>query len=235
MIEQYSVYVSEVIKATPTVFLIRLKFKDRVDFNFKPGQYIFVNLKKDERPLMKPYSIASSPSKKDYIELCIKRVEGGYVSTKLSEMKAGVELKIFGPIGSFVLREPLRNDVVFVATGSGISAIKPMIDTIFEKGTDKNIWLFFGNRTEDEIIYRKEFENYATEFRNFHFIPIISRPEGNWKGEVGHVQEPLQKIITNPDGMEIYLCGVLAMVEEVKVIAEKMGFEKNKIYFEKYV
>lgn len=220
--------VKEVVQATSTVCLPRLLL---TGLNFKPGQFILVKAMIGGKHVVKPYSIASPSSKKDYIELCIRKA--GLVSDYMCSLKPGDKLDVMGPAGHFVLKE-LQNDVIFVATGTGISALFPMINTIFEKGTDKQVWLFFGNRTEDEIIYRDYFENLAQN-KNFRFIPILSRADETWKGERGHVQDALRKYITDPSDMEIYICGVLAMVEEVAKIAEDMGFKKEKIYYEKYV
>ncbi len=221
--------VKEVIQATSTVCLPRLVVKD---LSFMPGQYMLVKAVIGGQTFVKPYSIASLPSKKDYIEFCIRIV--GTVSKYMASLKPGEKLELMGPGGNFTLKEPLLNDVVFVATGTGISSLRPMIDAIFEKGTGKNIWLFFGNRTEDEIVYRSHFEE-LTKNRNFHFVPVVSRPDDRWKGERGHVQDALKKHIASPGDMDIYICGVLAMVEEAAKIAEEMGFKKENIYFEKYV
>jgi len=223
--------VKEVIQATPTACLPRLKLDSHIDF--KPGQFVLVFIAIDRTQVVKPYSIASPPSNKKHIELCIRRA--GTVSNYMCGLKPGTRIEIQGPGGHFVLKEPILNDAIFAATGTGISALRPMIDMIFEKGTDKEIWLFFGNRTEDEIIYREEFEKLAAEHANFHFIPVLSRADETWQGERGHVQDALRKFVTDPGNREIYICGVLAMVEEVAKIAEGMGFRKEKIYFEKYV
>ncbi|MBI2076357.1 MAG: FAD-dependent oxidoreductase [Candidatus Aenigmarchaeota archaeon] len=222
--------VKEVVQATSTVCLPRLLVKD---MDFKPGQFVLVKSVIEGKTVVKPYSIASSPSVKDHIELCIRKA--GPVSGYMCSLKPGDKLDVMGPAGHFVLKEPVLSDIVFVATGTGISALLPMIDTIFEKGTDKEVWLFFGNKTEDEIIYRDRFETLANKHKNFHFAPVLSRADEKWQGERGHVQDALRKYIFNPSDKEIYVCGILAMVEEVAKIAEEMGFKKEKIYFEKYV
>lgn len=234
--KRYLTKVKEVIHTTPTVALIRLQFQDGQDFIRKPGQYVSVFVPKDNGVIVKPYSVTNPPSKKSYVELCIKKVEGGYVSTHMHNLKPGQEMMIFGPVGRFTLQETIQNDIIFLATGTGISAIKPMIDTIFEKDTDKQIWLFFGVRNEDEIIYKKEFEELAKKHKNFHFIPVLSEPNTKeWKGEIGYVQQPFQKYFPKPKDEDIYICGVLAMVREVHDLCRQMGFNEEKIHLEEYI
>ncbi len=229
------VEVLEIIDITPTVYLLRMNVIEPKNLDFKPGQFISFVLQKENKRIMKAYSIASPPSFKDYIETCIKIVPGGFVSNYLHGLKSGERLEFLGPSGIFTLKYPLEGDAVFAATGTGISALRPMIHTIFEKGTDKHVWLFYGVRTEPELAYHEEFRVLAETNENFHYVPVLSRPDRPWDGETGHVQEPLQKHITNAQGKDVYICGVLKMVEEVKALAEQMGFEKHKIHVERYV
>ncbi|MBI2971607.1 MAG: hypothetical protein HYY37_04295 [Candidatus Aenigmarchaeota archaeon] len=225
--EHLTATVREVIHETSTTFLVRLALPEPLVF--KPGQYVMVQID-DEH--VKPYSIASPPSEKAYIEFCIRRVEGGYVSSYMYNLKPNQRLKLMGPVGSFVLRE-VTTDIVFLATGTGISSLKGMIDTIFERGTEKEIWLFFGNRTEDEIIYREHFEELAKQHKNFHFIPCLSRASDIWKGERGYAQDVMKKHLANPKEKDVYICGVAAMVEQAAGVCKAMGF--RNVYFEKYV
>jgi len=234
-LQRYLATVYESIQKTPTVKSIRLKFDGPVPFDFSAGQYMFIHVLKNNSPFLKPYSIASSPSEKNYLEFIIKRVDNGFVSTYMTSRKPGDKIEVSGPVGRFTLREPIQNDLVFVAVGSGLSSLWSMLQRAFETGTDKNILLIFGNRTEDEIIYRDVIEEWVKKYSNFTFIPVISQPSKEWKGEVGHVQDAMKKYIKNPQDKEIYICGLFKMVEEVRVLAAQMGFDSNRIYFEKYV
>jgi NAD(P)H-flavin reductase len=232
---RFTTTVFENIQKTPTVKAIRLKFDGKVPFNFTAGQYMFIHVLKNNSPFLKPYSIASTPSQKDYVEFIIKHVENGFVSTYMTTRKSGDKVEMSGPIGRFVLREPIMNDLVFVAVGSGLSSLWSMMQRVWEIGTDKKVWLFFGNRTEDEIIYKEVIEGWAKEHPNFKYIPVVSQPSNEWKGEVGHVQDAMKKYLKNTGNIEIYICGLFKMVEEVKTLAIQMGFDPNRIYFEKYV
>ena len=207
---------------TPTVCILRLKadIKDR-----NPGQYVLVYIGNET----KPYSIANIEN--DAVELCIKIVNEGRVSNLMAQAKVGDVLEISQPMGGFKLHDT-KNNIVFAATGTGISSLKPMIDVLFQNNTKKDIWLFLGVREEKEIIYRKHFAKLQEKHKNFRFVPVCSRDD-KWKGEKGHVQGAIKKLIKNPEDYDIYLCGVKVMVEELKIIAEQMGFAN--VYFEKNV
>lgn len=230
----YTTKVVDVPKGATGVGIIRLGFQGPVPFSFRPGQYVLVHAHVERGRELKPYSIASPPSEKRFIELCIKDVPEGHVSHYMVNLKKGQEVEVSGPGGIFTLQEEIGNDLVFAATGTGISAIKPMIETIFEKGTGHRVFLFYGARQAEELAYRGLFESLAKKHKNFHFIPVISR-DPQFPGERGHVQDAIPRYVHGPRGKDIYICGVLRMVEETISWAEQYGFEKRKIHFEKYV
>src|ERR1041384_4258179 len=93
---------------------------------FQPGQFILVHHHENGRPIKRPYSIASAPCPGKAFELCVKRAANGPVSKYLFEMRPGEEVRIEGPRGGFLLRQPVRNSL-FVAAGTGIAPIRSMI------------------------------------------------------------------------------------------------------------
>ncbi len=232
MVEIVEGEVIESVEAVPEVRVV--KIKPSKPLGFKPGQYFQFFIPGDDA-VVKPYSVSSPPSNHDYLEFCIKRVEGGRASNYMFRTKPGDKLTLQGPMGGFVLQDRIDNDIIFVATGTGISSLKPMIKAIFERGTDKRIWLFFGVRTENDIIFRDEFGKLSTEHDNFYFVPCLSRASDDWRGERGYVQDVMKRRIMGISGKDIYLCGLDVMVEQMKTIAEELGFPKEKIHFEKYV
>ena len=137
---------------------------------------------------------------------------------------------------SFTLKYPLASEIIMIATGSGISPFKAMLlELLEEKKVSNQIYLLFGNRTEDEIIYRTFFEELAKKHPNFHFKSILSRPDAHWKGEIGRVQDLIKKHISAEDkDKQFYLCGMKEMVLSSVELLKEMGFNKDKIHFERY-
>ena len=222
--------VKKVINTTPGVVLLRLKPEKA--FEFKPGQFIQLLIEKEGNTIKKSYSITSLPPHKKYFELCIKVVEGGYTSNYLKSLKPGHELNMDGPFGIFTLQENINNDLVFLATGAGISSLKPMIKAALTK-TAHDIWLFFGVRAEQEIIYRDELEALAASHKNFHFIPVLSN-SSNPDFEHGYVQDVFKKLV-KPNAQDIYICGLYIMVDEVKAMCKELGYSDEKTHYEKYI
>ena len=219
---------------SPSVKSFDFRYKDGRTLDFLAGQFIMANVPREGKTVRKPYSIASPPSQKGSLQLIITRVEGGYVSNYFHSLKVGDHLPMDGPYGKFIIQEPFQ-DLIFVATGTGIAPFRSQILTLFDRGVQEQIWVFFGVRYEDQILYEPEWRELEARHKNFHFVPTISRPRpGKWNGETGYVQNAIKKYISDPRGKDIYICGIVPMVEDVKKIAAEMGVAASKVHDEKY-
>ncbi|HEX5035573.1 MAG TPA: FAD-binding oxidoreductase [bacterium] len=234
-LEPVTTKLEKIFDLTPTVRTFRLRFPEGKWIPFKAGQFCMVHVPKNgEKPLKKAYSICSSPFETGYLDLCIKLVEGGFATNWFWTLKEGDPITVTIPYGGFVLKEPVENDLVFVATGTGLAPLRSMLRVLLRDGFQKPILLIFGVRYENEVLYSDEFRELEKKHSNFKFIPTISRPKA-WKGEVGYVQEKLKKYVIDPAGKQIYVCGLVPMIEAVQKAAEEIGFDKKQVHFEKYV
>src|SRR5439155_23540862 len=113
---KHTVIVKEVFDIAPKypqTYLIRFTFENEPVLDFKPGQFISILAEKDGKRISRPYSIASWPENKAYHELCIKVVEGGFMSNYIHHVRPGTKLPTIGPLGRFVMQEPIPYDTVF--------------------------------------------------------------------------------------------------------------------------
>ncbi len=104
---------------------------------------------------------------------------------------------------------------------------------MLNKGTSCEIWNIFGNRFEEDILYKEEFETLAAKHKNFHNVFTVSRPK-TWKGETQYVQFMLKKYVPDPKDKHIYICGLTNMINDVQQTALEMGCTKDQIFYEKY-
>jgi ferredoxin-NADP reductase len=233
----YDAKLTKINSLTSTVKHFVLEYPQEADTSFIAGQFLMVHLEKDGKPHKKPYSIASAPSlarEKKEIELCIKIVEGGFVSTWFFELKEGATLHTSIPYGVFTVREPWQDNLIFVGTGTGIAPLRGMIQTLYERSCDKNIWLIFGNRYETDILYESEWRDLEKKHKNFHFVPTVSRGK-NWTGETAYVQDVVKKQFGGQtQGLDFYGCGLVPMCQQLKAALLEMNIPKDKIHFEQF-
>ncbi|HET8761747.1 MAG TPA: FAD-binding oxidoreductase, partial [Nitrospiria bacterium] len=211
----------------------RFALDPAVDFRFIAGQYVMVDVPKGETVVRKAYSIVSPPFQAGSIDLCIKHVEGGYVSTYFHEQfRVGDALTISDARGNFVDRGGDR-ERVYVAAGTGIAPIRSMILGLYDNGFDGPMTLYFGVRHEDEILYETDWRRLEAAHTGFRFIPAVSRPRA-WTGRVGWVQNALRETLTDPATKTAYVCGLVPMVKEVKALLIELGVPREQIHTEKY-
>ena len=231
----YDATVTKIVSLTDTVKHFVLTYAPGADTNFIAGQFLQVHLEKEGKPHKKSYSIASSPSLGKQIELCIKRVEGGFVSNWFFALKEGDVIHTSLPYGVFTVKEPLQDNLIFVGTGTGIAPLRGMIQRLYEQGCTKDVWVIFGNRHETDVLYENEWRELEKKHKNFHFIPTVSRPQAGWKGETAYVQEIVKKTFAGKnEGLDFYGCGLVPMCQQLKAALLEMGIPKERIHFEQF-
>lgn len=220
--------VEQVRDDAPSIYTLFLKPEEKV--SCEPGQFFFIYNEEAGKIHAKAYSLANAPEE-EVLEFCIKRVENGFMSNRLYHLQKGERMKISGPYGFFTLH-PVERDVVFVATGTGISALRPMMHRIFQEGTERQVTLIFGVRTQQDILYRKEWEKLERKNSNFRFLPVLSKEV--WEGERGYVQDTLLRQWKD-DERDFYICGLFPMVDAVKKLLLERGIDARRIHAERYV
>ena len=199
---------------------------------FLPGQFVSFSDSIHGKEITRAYSLASAPGGSPRFELCLNRVEEGIFSNRLFDMKPGEAVAMKPPLGMFVLRRPPR-DSIFIATGTGIAPFRSILQSHLRAGSP-NFTLLFGVRYESHLLYREEFEAMAQCHPQFRFWPTLSRPEPDWKGRTGHVQAHLEEALESRRDVDVYLCGLKLMVDDVRAMLKGMGFDRKQIFYEKY-
>src|SRR6266849_4739524 len=87
---------------------------------------------------------------------------GQFISNYLYHVPPGTKLQSIGPLGRFVIPEPIRYDTVFVATGTGVAPFVAMLGHIWANGLDAGheFHVVFGVRYVHDLIYRSLIEKW---------------------------------------------------------------------------
>ncbi|HUS05879.1 MAG TPA: FAD-binding oxidoreductase [Bryobacteraceae bacterium] len=196
------------------------------------GQFVSFSRDFDGKKITRAYSTAS-PAQGNRFEICLNRVPDGHFSPYLFQMQPGETVDMKGPLGFFTWRNPM-SDSVLVATGTGIAPFRAMLRGLLGEGPDREVTLVFGVRHEEGLLYYAEFESLERTHPNFHFWPTLSRPDAGWKGRTGHVQPHVFEALKERRDMDVYICGLKAMVDDMRAQLKEFGMERRQIIFEKY-
>jgi ferredoxin-NADP reductase len=225
------------IVLSPFTKHLEFEMKELPRFGFVAGQWLSLKHNQpDGEEITRAYSIASPPGDGNQFDLCLNRVQDGFMSNFLCDMKEGDEISCQGPFGDFILRPPMR-DTIFIATGTGIAPFRGMLHWLLadqSRHQGKNLLLVFGNRTEQDIYYHPEFLRLAAEHLNFHYLPTLSRGAPEWLGLRGYVQEHVRGIADGRTDMHAYVCGLEKMVKANRDLLKSLGWDRKSILYEKY-
>ena len=199
---------------------------------YLPGQFVSLTRDIDGKPITRAYSTAGT-SVANRFELCLNRVEDGLFSPFLFDMKPGDTVEMTGPLGYFTWKQHVA-DSILVATGTGIAPFRGMLQSYLGNGGDREVTLVYGVRYEASLLYRGEFQATAELYSNFHFLPTLSRPESTWTGRTGHVQKHVVEVLGDRRDMDVYICGLKAMVDDVRRQLKELGLDRKRIVYEKY-
>jgi len=200
------------------------------EFDFNPGQFLSLMIKKGAGQIRRPYSIASKPGK-GKIDLCIKILPEGLITPIINQMKIGDEIDAIGPMGHFYIQDQsMDKAITLIATGTGITPFRSAVHHLLENGFKNPITLIAGYRYEKNSLYDQEFKELENKYSNFAYKKAISRKD---EGEKTYVQDILKENInTNTD---YYICGLKKMVFSVRdLLLEEKQIPKENVFFEKY-
>ena len=232
-------HTGKVIRMVDETFTTRrywIQVEELSVFDFKPGQFVTLDLPIDPKPhkRLRSYSIASWPDGTNVFELVIVLdIRGTGTKYLFNEVREGSELKFRGPQGVFLLNEPIDKDIFMICTGTGIAPFRSMVHQIKNQQIPHQlIYLVFGCRTKDTLLYFDEMVKLQGDFPGFHFIPTLSREK--WEGKMGYVHDIYQELCTERKPAAFYLCGWRAMIDEAVERIRAMGYGGKDVHQEIY-
>lgn len=197
------------------------------NFSFRAGQYVRLvlpNLDTDDtKGPARLFSISSSPSEKEKLQIAFRASDSGFKKTLLN-MPIGSEAKIEGPFGTFALPINFEKPIVFIAGGTGITPFLSMIRHVAEQKPPHRINLLYGSRNKNSVAFQQELE------------ALVSRnPQIKVSFAAGLINEKLIRKNSPKDfDAFFYLSGPPAMLDVVRSILRSNKTPAENIYYEEW-
>ena len=223
--------IEEVTQETPDIQSLKLVFQDelvRENFTFRAGQFAeYSAFGAGESTLC----IASSPTRKGYIECCFRAV--GRVTGALQSLEVGDTVGVRGPYGnSFPIEDFYGKNLVFVAGGIALPPLRTVIWNCLDL-RDKfgDITIVYGARTEQDLVYKRELAEWQ-ERSDVRLVKTVD-PGGDgpdWDGEVGFVPTVLEQAAPSAENTIALVCGPPVMIKFTLPVLKTLGFADEAIY-----
>jgi predicted ferric reductase len=203
-------------------------------FRFKPGQVAWLTIGRSPFGIREhPFSLTSSALESDHITFTIREL-GDFTST-VGDIRPGVRAYVDGPYGTFDIDQHTGPGYVFIAGGIGAAPIMSMLRTMADRGDDRAITFFYGNRTWDSISFREELVELEARL-NLTVVHLLEEPPEGWEGETGFItREMLDRHLPADRHERVYfVCGPIPMIAVVERALRALGVPLTQIHSERY-
>lgn len=230
-VQYYQAKIAKITQETPfaRTFLLDL----RGEMQFLPGQFVMVELKKMPG-VKRAYSLSSSPTQTKTVSITLKKE--GQFTTEMFSTAEGEEITIRGPMGHFVLHEQSKEEIVFIAGGTGVAPFRSMISFVLEKGMPNKMTLYYSCKNPEEFIFYREFVALQAKYPQFTPIFTATRcQDPSWNGFCERINpNMLTRTLQEPKACMYYICGPTEMVASMQAMLDGMGIEKKKTKVERW-
>jgi ferredoxin-NADP reductase len=212
--------------------------------DFKPGQFLTFQFElptadRKVKRVVRCYSLSDQPRSDSY-RISVKKQPEGLVSNHLhNQVQEGDTLMVMAPSGHFHLLEEPPLPLVLIAGGIGITPMLSILLSLLRRGSEREIWLFYGVRNGREVIMHDQLQALADHHSQFHLYLCYSRPETSDRPGIdyqhaGRVDIPLLQSELKLRRYQFYICGPGALLESMVPGLESIGIPPGDIHYEAF-
>ena len=239
-----TVKVVDVVRETADAVSIYLTEEDGSPIEFKPGQFLSVDVTVDGETLRRAYSLANACLPGVPVHITVKRMANGRASNHLNDtIQPGDTLSVLGPSGNFTIEPRAINErhLVMLAGGSGITPIMCLLETVLHHEKRSKVTLIYGNRGWDDIIFRERLAGLSEGLGERLVVDhVLEKPPKDWSGGRGLLTddvllERLDALRIEDDGMlRYFICGPTPMMEAAHEVMKQRSVDAARIAEERF-
>lgn len=217
-------------RLAPQIVRVLLRTPPTSQMRFLAGQYIDVLVDGVRRS----YSLAGAPRADGMLELLIKQYPGGRLSGYWFERAKPNDLvRVEGPLGTFFLRENAPQDIIFLATGTGIAPVKALLEELArdpDHAMRHRINVFWGNREAENFCWDPVSLGLDVGFHH-----LLSGGDTSWTRARGYVQDAAVRNGIEPEQTVVYACGSSAMIASARATFLSLGLPAKRFFSDAFV
>lgn len=207
-------------------------------FRYKPGQFVTLELPVAGGPVMRTYTLSSSPSRPFSIAVTVK-AQAGSIGTRwmFDNLVPGSHVKAYGPGGDFTHHNHPSGKYLFISAGSGITPMMSMLRWLNDCAPWTDVAFVNCAKRPEEIIFRKELELLGNRMPGLTLGFLIEERSSreSWFGHMGRI-DAVRLPILSPDfrEREVFCCGPEPFMRAVRGMLEAAGFDMAHYHQESF-
>ena len=201
--------------------IYRVHLKTPNSLQYYAGQ--FVNLRRGDN-LIRSYSLASAPRVDQFLELHVKRMKNGRMSSWIcDELKEGDALDLHGPNGEcFYIEGRPEQAMLLIGTGTGLAPLIGIVRDALSKQHTGEIHLFHGSQSEEGLYLTEMLYGLDQDVSNFFYHPCLSRQKKEGFA-FGRADDQAFEMFPKLMYYRVFICGAPPMVHGAKKRAYLAG------------
>ncbi len=233
--KKYSAKVISLIKLSTDIMLLRVKLNQQMTFH--AGQ--FINLWKDNHT-HRSYSIANIPNKANLIEMHIRYMPKGELSSWIFfKLKEGDIVNIQGPLGDcfyHLNKHEKTKPILLAGTGTGLAPLYGILNDALKQKHKGKIYLYHGALTDGELYFVKKIRKLIQNYDSVYYIPVAVKVSGHVTDVVeGDLDKVVLQTADSFKDWNIYLCGNAEMVRKIQKQIFLKGASLKSIYADAFI
>ncbi len=236
--EKQDLVCTMIVRETEDVKTFTFQTSDGSWFNYKPGQFITLQLPTPGQPTLRTYTLASSPSRPVSISVTVK-AQPDSIGTRwlFDNVKVGDTLKAYGPNGDFTFFNDPADKYLFISAGSGITPMMSMTRWMFDYGGNMDINFIGCVKSPNDILFKDELERMARRSNDIRLSWVCAHDDelNSWTGYRGRFNKLILGL-TSPDYLErdVYCCGPAPFMRAVREILHDAGYDMERYHEESF-
>ncbi|AZA83461.1 hypothetical protein C1637_15630 [Chryseobacterium lactis] len=252
LIQFHPLKIAKKEELTKNTFSLEFEIPENLkeNFKFEAGQFVSVKFQSHGKEVINDYSMTSAPYEgKICLGIKVNSADGA-TSQLFQNYNAGDELLVGEPSGRFTLvSKPSEfRTIVAFAAGIGITPILSHFKNILHTEPRTRLFLFFGNKSSEELIYRDLLDNLARtcgdRLQIFYFFSQEKTADQFFYGrldgkklnliinQILHLDDTDEESTIWDAVDEVLICGKGEMIKTLANACYHHGIPKKNIHFE---
>jgi len=197
---------------------------------YRAGQYLSVECKYQPR-LWRTYSIANAPRKDNSLDLHVRALGAGWVSSALvRRLKPGDMIRLGAPMGTMTLDRTSTRDIVCIAGGTGLAPIKAILEELTTTNRTRWVHTFFGARTREDLYDLDCLHRLANRYPWLQITTATSHDPTD-PGETGTIADTVTRY--GPwNNHDFYISGSPPMIRHTLRTLAELHIPPNRIKYD---